>query len=186
MAESVMSPQIQAWMKELESVGRVEIRSSFTSLIWRVGLAVAIVALFILVRFQAGDIGQRGLATAIIGFAALIIGSTMFVRMKYGDKTIVIETDGLITMDGKRIPWTDIEDVSVYSDPRGRAASNVQVNLTAQAWDAHLVGQGAGGKLVHGANKLIARNRAIIMPSYLDAKPHELAAWLNTQASGSQ
>lgn len=177
---------VQSWTDDLNSVGRVEIKPNFNSLIWRIGLAIAIVVLFISIRFQAGDIGQRGLAIAIIGFAVLIIGSSIFVRITYGGKVLVIERDSLVTMDGKRIPWTDVQDVTVYSDPRGRTPSSVQVNLTEQAWSAHMASQGTGGRMMHGANKLLTRNRAIMLPTYLDAKSQELAEWLNTHARGTE
>lgn len=184
VTDAVSSPQIRAWIRELESVGRVEIKPNFNSLIWRIGLAIAIVVLFISIRFQAGDIGQRGLAIAIIGFAVLIIGSSIFIRITYGGKALVIERDSLVTMEGKRIPWTDVQDVTVYSDPRGRTPISVQVNLTEQAWSDHMAAQGAGGRVMHGANKLLTRNRAIMLPTYLDAKPQEMAEWLNTHARG--
>src|SRR5699024_4889419 len=109
----------------------VEIKTNFSSLLWRVGIAGTIVAIFIWARYEAGDIGQRGLMIAIVGFALLIVGSIVFGKWKWGDKSIIIERDSVVTIDGKRIPWTDITDVSVYNAPRSGEA--VQVNLTEEA-----------------------------------------------------
>lgn len=177
-----MTPSMQGWQNDLESVGRVEIKSSFTSLIWRVGMAVAIVAVVIILRYQAGDIGERGLMIAVAGFAVLIVGCIVFVKVKWGDSSITIERDSIVTMDGGRIPWTDITDVSVYNAPRSGTA--LQVNLTEQAWTEHMSKQHRGGKMMHGANKLITRNRGLIQPEYLDARPAELAAWMNQFVRG--
>lgn len=173
---------VDTWIQELESIGRVEIKSSFKSLIWRVGLAVAIVAFVIYARYQAGDIGQRGLTIAVIGSGVLIIACLAFVKMKYGGKSIVIERDGLTTMEGMRIPWTDIVDVTIFTAPR--SDNSVLVNLTEDAWIQHMATQQGGGKMLHKANKFITRNRSIVLPSYLDAPQNDLVELLNRYAQG--
>lgn len=173
---------VDTWIQELESIGRVEIKSSFKSLIWRVGLAVAIVAFVIYARYQAGDIGQRGLTIAVIGSGVLIIACLAFVKMKYGGKSIVIERDSLTTMEGMRIPWTDIVDVTIFTAPR--SDNSVLVNLTEDAWIQHMATQQGGGKMLHKANKFITRNRSIVLPSYLDAPQNDLVELLNRYAQG--
>lgn len=174
--------EIQKWTNDINSVGRVEIKTSFKSLIWRVAIAAAFVAIFIFFRYQAGDIGDRGLTIAIAGFVLLIAGCIVFVRMKWGDQSLIIERDSVVTVSGQRIPWSDISSVSVYQAPRSGAA--LMVNLTEQAWAEHMNNQGRGGRMMHGANKFITRNRGLVQPEYLDARPAELAAWMNQFVRG--
>lgn len=186
MVQQFTSPRIEQWQQEFEQNGRLEINSSLKSLSWRVGLAVAIVALVIWSRYNAGDIGTRGLTIAIVGFVVLIAGLVAFVVWRYGNKKLVAERDGLTTMDGTFYPWNDITDVTVWTDPRARSASSVQLNLTESAWNAHLAKQHVGGSMMHKANKMIARNRAIVLPSFLDAPVEHMSAFLNQYAAGRE
>lgn len=171
-----------AWQSDLDNTGRVSIKSSFGSLLWRVGLAIVLVAVFVFARYSAGDIGQRGLTIAIIGFALLIVGCIAFVNFQYGGKDLVIDSHGIKTMEGETIAWTDVTTVDVYAP--ARSAPAVSVNLTQQAWDSYLANKGAAAKAMHKANKMIVRDRALVMPSYLDANPAELASWLNQFGQG--
>lgn len=177
-----MTPNMQRWTSDLNNVGRVEIKTNFKSLTWRVGIAIVVVAIFVWVRYQAGDIGQHGLTLAIGGFALLIIGCIIFVKYKWGDSKITIERDSVVLHDGKRIPWSEITDVSVYDSPRSGSA--LQVNLTEEAWNDRMDAEGRGGKMLHGANKLITRNRGLVQPEYMAANPAELAAWMNQFPTG--
>lgn len=182
MADTGMTANMQSWTDDLRNIGRVEIRMTFKSLLWRVGIAVIVIAIFIGIRYEAGDIGQRGLTLAIGGFALLIIGCIVFVKKKWGDTAMVIERDSVVLYDDRRIPWSDITDISVYNNPRSGSA--LQVNLTQEAWNAHMNKEGRGGKMMHSANKLITRNRGLVQPQYLDANPDELAAWMNQFPTG--
>lgn len=173
---------MQSWTDDLYNIGQVKIKTNFKSLIWRVGLAVIIVAVVVWFRYQAGDIGQRGLTIAVAGFALLIIGCVVFVKSKWGDSKIIVERDGIVLYDGKRIPWSDITDVSVYNNPRSGSA--LQVNLTEEAWSNRMSSEGRGGKMMHGANKFITRNRGLVQPEYMDVNPAEFAAWLNQFPTG--
>lgn len=178
-----MTANQQSWQSELEQQGKVTISSTFRSLIWRVGLALALVAFFVYARYQAGDIGQRGLTLAIVGFAVLILVCVAFVVKQYGGKSIEVDTHGINMMDGSSVSWNDVTSVDVYAP--AKSAPAVAVNLTGPAWDAHLGTRNAAGKLMHRANKLIVRDRALVMPSYLAADPAELAGWLNGFAQGN-
>lgn len=177
MTEGSLTPNMQKWTDDLQSFGKVEISAAFKSLIWRVGLAVIIIAIFLWAQYNSGNIGQTGLTWGIVGFVALIVGLIAFVKIKWGDSNLTIDRDGVQTFDGHRIPWTDITDVSVYNAPRSGSA--LQINVTQEAWDAHLAGQNRGGKIMHSANKFVTRNRGFVQPEYLGANPHELAAWMN-------
>lgn len=177
-----MTPNMQSWTDDLNSFGQVKIKTNFKSLIWRVGLAAIIVAVVVWFRYQAGDIGERGLSIAIGGFALLIIGCVIFVKMKWGNSSIIVERDGIVLYDGKRIPWSGITDVSVFNNPRSGSA--LQVNLTEDAWNARMNEEGRGGKMMHGANKFITRNRGLVQPEYMDVNPAEFAAWLNQFPTG--
>lgn len=172
-----------AWQSELDKTGRVTISSSFGSLFWRIGLAVVLIAAFVAARYSAGDIGQRGLTIAIIGFALLLVACIAFVKFQYGGKEIVVDAHGLKMMDGQVVPWTDVTTVEVYSP--AKAAPAVSVNLTQSAWDAHLANKGAAVMAMHKANALIVRDRALVMPSYLAANAGELASWLNQFGRGT-
>lgn len=182
MADTGMTPNMQSWTDDLRSVGRVEIGTSFKSLIWRVGIAAIVVAVVVWLRYQAGDIGDRGLTIAIVGFVALIFGCVVFVKMKWGASKIVVERDSVILYDGKRIPWSGITDISVFNNPRSGSA--LQVNLTEEAWADRMGAEGRGGKMMHGANKFITRNRGLVQPEYMDVNPAEFAAWLNQFPTG--
>lgn len=177
MANTALTPNMQKWEQDLNGVGRVEIGTTFKSLIWRVGIAAIIVAVVIWMRYQAGDIGQRGLTIAIVGFTLLIVGCMVFVKMKWGDSKIIVERDSIVLYDGKRIPWSDITDVSMYNNPRSGSA--LQVNLTEDAWGARMGEEGRAGKMMHGANSFITRNRGLVQPEYMDINPAEFAAWAN-------
>lgn len=184
MAETGLTPNMQSWTNDLNSIGRVEIKSSFNSLWWRVGLAVAILMAVIYFRYQAGDIGTRGLTLAIIGSVVLVVGCVAFVFWRYGNKTLLIERDGVTLLDGNFYPWSDISSVSVWRDPRGQAASALQFNLTESAWKNHMDKQNAGGAMMHKANTLIAGDRALVISAYIGANPAELAAWMNQFPQG--
>ena len=177
MAQNITAKQ-QAWQSELEQQGQVTIASSFGSLLWRVGIAIALVAFFVYARYQSGDIGQRGLTLAVVGFALLIAACIAFVVKQYGGKSIIVERHGITMIDGAFVPWSDITSVDVYAP--AKSAPAVAVNLAESAWDAHLSQQNAAAKVMHKANKLIVRDRALVMPSYLAAEPTELADWLNS------
>lgn len=166
----------------MRNIGRVEIKNNFKSLIWRVGLAVLIVAVVVWLRYEAGDIGERGLTIAVAGFALLIVGCVVFVKMKWGNSSIIVESDSIVLYDGRRIPWSDVTDISVYNNPRSGSA--LQVNLTEEAWSMHMGDEGRGGKMMHSANKFITRNRGFVQPEYMDVNPAEFAAWLNQFPTG--
>lgn len=182
MSQDLQTPQAQAWTDELQSVGKVRINSSMNSLVWRVGLAIVMIAVFTYIQYSNGSIGQRGLTLAIVGFALLLGACVLFVRLSYGGKSLEIDHQGATMVDGTFIPWTDITSVTVYNDPR--SASSVQVNLTDSAWKTHIDSQGGGGKLMNKMNKTIVRDNALLVPSYLSASPQELALWMNTLAEG--
>ena len=172
-----------AWQSELDNTGRVTISSSFGSLFWRIGLAVVLIAVFVAARYSAGDIGQRGLTIAIIGFALLIIACVAFVKFQYGNKDIVVDTHGITMMDGQVVPWSDVTTVDVYAP--AKSPPSVSVNLTQSAWDAHLASKGAAATAMHKANAFIVRDRALVIPSYLAANPAELASWLDQFGRGT-
>lgn len=178
-----ISANQQVWQAELDQQGKVTIASSFGSLVWRVGIAMALVAFFIYARYQSGDIGQRGLTLAIIGFGLLIAACIAFVVKRYGGKAITVDRTGITMLDGVSVPWSDVSSVNVYAP--AKAAPSVAINLTQSAWDAHVGKENAAAKLMHKANKLVVRDRALVMPSYLAAEPTELADWLNRFAAGS-
>ena len=180
--EQKLTPAQAAWQSELDSTGRVTISSSFASLFWRVGLAIVLVAVFVYARYSSGDIGQRGLTIAIVGFAVLIIACIAFVKFQYGDKQLVVDSHGISMMDGQVVPWTDVTTVDVFAPAKSPPA--VSVNLTQEAWDAHLSGKNAAASAMHKANKFIVRDRALVVPSYIDADPVELASWLNQFGRG--
>ncbi len=182
MADASMTPNMQSWTDDLNNFGRTEIKTSFKSLTWRIGIAVAVLTAVIWFRYEAGDIGQRGLTLAIGGSILLLVGCVVFVKMKWGDSKIIVERDGVVLYDGKRFPWSDITDVTVFNNPRSGSA--LQVNLTEDAWKARMDSEGAGGKLLHGANKFITRKRGLVQPEYFDANPAELAAWMNQFPTG--
>lgn len=181
LAEQATSNQ-QLWQSELEQHGKVTIASNFGSLLWRVGLAVALIAAFVYSRYTSGDIGQRGLTIAIAGFALLILACVVFVVKFYGGKSIVVTPDGITMMDGRTYAWDDISHVGVYSPMK--SPPMVSVNLTEPAWDAHMGQQNVAAKLMHQGNKLVLRDRGVVLPSYLAASPAELAPWLNQFARG--
>lgn len=172
-----MTANQQAWQTELEQQGKVTIAAGFGSLFWRVGLAVVLVALFVYSRYSAGDIGQRGLTLAIAGFALLILACIVFVRVFYGGKSIEVTADGIAMMDGTTHAWSDITSVGVYSPMKSPPV--VALSLSESAWTAHMGGQNAAAKAMHKGNKLVMRERALVLPSYLAADPGELAGWLN-------
>ena len=180
MAADISANQ-QAWQSELDQQGKVNVSSTFGSLLWRVGIAIALVAFFVYVRYENGDIGQRGLTLAIVGFAMLIAACIAFVLKQYGGKSITIDRSGITLIDGVFLPWNDVSSVGVYAP--AKAAPSVAINLTQSAWDAHMGKQNAAAKVMHKANKLVVRDRALVMPSYLAAEPTELAAWLNRFAA---
>ena len=184
MKQQFTSPRIEAWNQEFEQHGRVEVKSSLKSMLWRVGLAIAILAVVIYLRYNAGDIGTRGLTVAIVGSVVLVGGCIAFVVWRYGDKKMIAERDGFTAMDGAFYPWSDIASVSVWSDPRGRSASAVQINLTESAWKSHMDKQNAGGAMMHKANKLFAGDRALVQPSFIDAPAEHVAAFLDQFAQG--
>lgn len=171
-----------AWQSEMEQHGKVIIRSSFGSMTWRVGFAVALVAVFVYGRYSSGDIGQRGLTLAIAGFALLLIACIVFVRMFYGGKSIAVTTDGITMMDGSAHAWSDIRQVAVYSPMK--SPPMVSMSLTESAWESHMGKQNTAAKLMHQGNKLVLRDRSVVLPSYLAANPAELAPWLNQFARG--
>ena len=173
----------QAWQTELEEQGRVTISSSFGSLLWRVGVAVALVAFFIYARYQSGDIGQRGLTLAAVGFGLLIAVCIAFVVKQYGGKSIIIDRHGITLINGVSVPWSDVVSVSVFAP--AKSPPSVSLNLTESAWDAHMGQQTTAAKVMHKANSMIVRDRALVMPSYLEAGPTELAGWLNQFAQGN-
>ena len=177
------SPTIEAWSSELDSVGRVEIRSNFRGLIFRVGIAVIVLGMLIYSMYMEGTLGTSGLVVAVVAAAALVIGCVLFVISKWGGKAIVVERVSLVTMEGHRIPWKDIDHVTVFHVPRSGAA--VQVVLTEQAWNAFLATQGRSDKFTHRTNKWMSTNRGLLMPQYMDARPQELAAWLNQFSQGN-
>lgn len=179
MAEQ-MTPNQQSWQAELEQRGKVTIASSFGSLFWRVGLAIVLVALFVYSRYNAGDIGQRGLTLAIAGFVLLILACIVFVRVSYGGKSIEVNADGITMMDGSTHAWSDITSVGVYSPMKSPPV--VALSLSESAWNAHMGGQNAAAKAMHSGNKLVMRDRAMALPSYLAADAGELAGWLNRLA----
>ncbi len=178
-----MTPNQQSWQSDLEQHGKVTIASSFGGLFWRVGLAVALVAAFIYSRYASGDIGQRGLTLAIAGFALLILACIVFVRMSYAGKSIEVDAQGITMMDGKTHPWSDITGVEVYSAVNSGPV--VSLTLTEPAWNAYMDSQHAAAKVMHKGNKLVMRDRALVLPSYLAANPGELAGWLNYVAQGN-
>ena len=182
MQNSPSNPQIEKWQQELDSIGRVEIKSDFSGLTWRVGLAFALAAGVIYMRYLAGDLGQRGLTYAFAGLALLIAVLVVAVRMYWGGKAILIERDSIVTMEGVRIPWTDITDVSVFTLHRSGPA--LQVNLTESAWSNFLLNQGRGGRFLHRANNVVTRNRGLVMSQYLEGQVEDLAAWMNQHVRG--
>lgn len=182
LVEQATSNQ-QAWQSELEQHGKVTIASSFGSLLWRVGLAIVLVSLFIYSRYTSGDIGQRGLTIAIVGFALLILACIVFVVKFYGGKSIEVNADGIRMMDGRTHHWNEITTVDVYSPMK--SPPSVSVNLSESAWNSHMESQHAAAKVMHKGNKLIVRDRALVLPSYLAADPAELAGWLNRFAKGN-
>lgn len=180
---ATMTANQQTWQSDLEQHGMVTINSTFGSLLWRVGIAVALVAFFVYARYSAGDIGQRGLTFAVIGFVLFIAGCVAFVVKQYGGKSLSVDSHGITLIDGRTMPWTDISSVDVFS--AAKTPPSVAVNLTEAAWDAHMSQQHAAAKVMHRAHKLIVRDRALVMPSYLAAEPTELAAWLDQFVPGT-
>lgn len=181
LAEQATSNQ-QSWQSELDQHGKVTIASSFGSLLWRVGLAIVLVALFIYSRYASGDIGQRGLTIAIVGFALLILACIAFVVKFYGGRSIEVNADGIRMMDGRTHRWSDITTVCVYSPMK--SPPMVSLTLSESAWNTTMKSQNAAAKMMHKGNKLVMRDRAIVLPSYLAADPGELAGWLNRLAKG--
>lgn len=182
MVDAGMSQNMQSWTNDINNIGRVEIKTSFKSLNTRLIVVIAVITGFVIRAYQVGDVGTRGLTIAIVGFAALIIGCIVFVKKKWGDQSFTIERDSVVTVSGQRILWSDITNVSVYQAPRSGAA--LMVNLTEEAWNGHLNSQGRAGRMMHGANKFITRNRGLVQPEYLDAPPAELANWMNQFVRG--
>lgn len=176
--------QQQEWQSALERDGKVTISSGFGSLLWRVAIAVALVAFFIFARYQSGDIGQRGLTIAIIAFALLIIGCIIFVVKFYGGKSISVDSHGITMMDGANHQWSDVTDVGVYSPMK--SPPMVSLNLSQAAWDTYMNSQNAAARAMHKGNKLVMRERGVVLPSYLAANPDELAPWLNQFAAGEE
>lgn len=181
MAQQLTAAQT-AWQSELDSIGRVTIKSSTRDLWWRVAVALALVGVFITVQYSTDKIGQRGLMLAVIGFGALIVGLVIFVHMYYGGKELVVDSHGIKTMNGETIPWTDVTTVDVFAPAKSPPA--VSINLTKPAWDAYLAGKNAAARSMHKANKVVVGDRAVVLPSYLNANPAELASWLNQFGRG--
>lgn len=170
------------WQQELESTGSVRIGTSMNSLIWRVGLAALIVAAFLWRQYTNDQIGQQVLYIAIAGFALLILGCVIFVRTQYGAKQLTVDRHGITNVDGNTYPWSDVQQLGVFSAPRQGDA--LQIQLTDDAWKRHLSKQSAAGSLVHKGNRLVTRNNSIVAPTFIDADPNELATWLSQFAQG--
>jgi hypothetical protein len=102
--------------------------------------------------------------------------------MFYSGKSIEVNADGITMMDGNTHAWSDITSVDVHSPMK--SPPMVSLALSESAWNAHMGGQNAAAKMMHRGNKLVMRERALILPSYLAADPGKLAGWLHRFAQG--
>lgn len=177
MAANSLSPKMQEWESDLKSVGRVEIRFNSKGMIPRVAFAAALLAALIWGLYNDDLFGEVGLLLAILAASAFLIGTVSYVQRKWANKSILVERDSIVTMEGVRVPWADIDHVTVFYVPRSGPA--VQLVLTEEAWNAFMASQGRGGKILHKSNRIMSANRGLIMPQYLDARPQELSHWLN-------
>lgn len=181
MADAVMTPKMEKWERDFNSIGRVEIGFNSKAMLPRVAVAAALLAALIWGMYNDDLFGTTGLVVAILAAAIFLLGTVSYVQGKWGGTSIIIERDSIVTMDGIRVPWIDIDHATVFYVPRSGPA--VQLVLTEQAWNAFISSQSRGGKILHNSNKLISANRGLVMPQYLDAKPKELAGWLNYRRS---
>lgn len=182
MTEGSLTPNMQKWTDDLQSFGKVEISAAFKSLIWRVGLAVIIIAIFLWAQYNSGNIGQTGLTWGIVGFVALIVGLIAFVKIKWGDSNLTIDRDGVQTFDGHRIPWTDITDVSVYNAPRSGSA--LQINVTQEAWDA-LPGRPESGRQDHAQRQQVRHSQSWFRPAGIPWRQSTRVGGLDESISSS-
>lgn len=184
MSSAVTSSQIQQWQQELESIGRVDIESDFSGLTWRVALALLLAGGIIYARYLAGDLSQQVFLYALAGLVLFIGVLVIAVRTYWGGKSVIIERDSVVITDGSRISWADVTDVTVFNMHNSGPA--VQINLTEDAWADYLANQGRGGNILHRANKMVTRNRGLVLPQYLQGSPEELAAWMNRFSRGEK
>lgn len=177
------NPQMQAWLQELATTGRISIRTARREYWIQFGVPLAIAIAVFVIAYAIGEITLAPMIIAMVLSSVVLLGIALYLSRRNGGKEIVIDERGLTTLTGQFIPWDQIEEANVFKS--ARSAPVVYIVVSERAWDEHNAASSRSRRALNNLNRAYLRKRAIFFPSQLDPDEDDLAGLITFFATGT-
>lgn len=176
------SPQVQQWMDELATSGKVTVGTSRRRYFVHFGLIIAIAITVFVYAYIAGSIELPAMIFSIFLVSGLVLGCAAIVARRYRGKHIVIDRAGLTTMNGQFIAWDDIDGADVYQT--ARTGPIVRLQVSEPAWEAIISRGSIGMRMMNTFNKAVSGKNAIYFPTRIAPAERDVVDLINSYARG--
>ena len=175
--------QVETWLQELATTGRIEIRHSSKNYLIQFGFPIAIVIAFFLIGSLGGELSRMETVFGTVIVPLLIMGIATFFFRKNRGKALVIEQGGLTMQNGHHLSWGDISSADVFRSSRSGPA--VRLVVSDRGWAEFMQRQSLPGRWLNQFNAAVTRKHGIYLPQQLGANPDDLATVINMFATDS-